>query len=123
MNYLGKTMNKNNSKSFFLLHLLLFVYSAGGIISKLAAKQKFLSFKFWILYGIVLAILFVYAILWQQILKRVSLVTAYANKAVTVIWGIVWGNVFFKEPITINKIVGSIVIIIGVYIVVSEREE
>ena len=67
--------------------------------------------------------LFVYAIVWQQLLKKLPLVTAYANKAVTVIWGIVWGYFFFNEGITIYKLIGAVVIVIGVYLVVSSDGE
>lgn len=106
-----------------MLHIIMFIYSAGGICSKLAARQEFLSVKFIMYYGIVLFILFAYAVAWQQILKRLPLVTAYSNKAVTVIWGLVWGAVIFHESISANKIIGSILIIIGVYFMVSEKDE
>ena len=66
--------------------------------------------------------IFLYAIFWQQIIKKLPLVTAYANKAVTVVWGIVWGILYFNEKITFMKIIGAIIIIIGVYIVVSSGE-
>lgn len=116
-------MRKEYIKPLFLLHLLLFVYSLGGISSKLAGKQDFFSFKFCFFYGIVLLLLFLYAIFWQQILKKLPLVTAFANKAVTVIWGIVWGALFFGEEITIQKIIGALVIIAGVYFVVSSDKK
>lgn len=110
---------KKNFLSFFALHIVLAVYSFLGIFSKLAAKEKILSFKFLVYYGLVLLGLFIYAIVWQQLLKKLPLVTAYANKAVTVIWGIVWGFLFFDEPVTIKKIIGAAIIIVGVYFVVS----
>lgn len=62
----------------------------------MAAQQEFLSFKFFFFYGLVLLILFAYAIAWQQVLKGLPLVTAYANKAVTVIWKLVLGSAFFS---------------------------
>ena len=68
-------------------------------------------------------ILFAYAIAWQQVLKRLPLVTAYANKAVTVIWGLVLGATFFQEKITLQKVIGAFIIIFGVYLVVSEDGE
>lgn len=40
--------------------------------------------------------------------------TAYANKAVTIIFGSLYGFLFFKEIISIKQIAGMIVIIIGV---------
>ena len=117
-------MLKNKTiKNYFYLHLLLFMYSLGSVFSKLASKEDFLSFKFILFYSIVLLNLFLYAILWQQILNRMPLITAYANKSVTVIWGILWGYIFFSEKITIFKIIGSLVIIIGVYLFVSDSKE
>lgn len=110
-------------KSLVILHIVLAVYSMFGIISKFASQKQFLSFSFLFLYGIVLGNLFLYAIIWQQLLKKIPLITAYANKAVTIVWGIVWGAVFFQEAITIQKGIGGFVIIVGVYIVVSNDSE
>lgn len=111
-------MQKEKIKSLVYLHILLFVYSLGAVCSKMAGKLPFLSFSFICLYGLVLLDLFVYAIVWQQLLKRLPLVTAYANKAVTVIWGLLWGMLIFKETLSIWNILGAIVIIIGIYLVV-----
>ena len=77
-----------------------------------------MSPKFILFYSLVLLDLAIYAIVWQQILKKLPLVSAYANKAVTVIWGLIWGMVIFKESLTIWNVIGAIVIIIGIYIVV-----
>lgn len=114
---------KAKVKSIFLLHIMLFFYSLGGVCSKLAAKQEFMSVKFILYYMAVLGILFLYAVLWQQILKRLPLVTAYSNKAVTVIWGILWGQLFFQEAINTKKIVGAVIIILGVILVVTDVEK
>ena len=80
------------------------------------------SVRFFLYYGIVLANLGCYAVLWQQILKKIPLTSAYANKAVTIVWGLVWGLIFFGEVITIGKVIGSLLIIAGVMIVVTEHE-
>ena len=42
--------------------------------------------------------------------------TAFANKAVTVVWGIIWGAVFFHESITVGKVIGAALVIVGVVI-------
>lgn len=76
--------------------------------------------EFILFYGIVLFDLFLYAIVWQRVLKRIPLVTAYANKGVTVIWGLIWGMLVFKEKITTCNIIGAMVIIVGIYMVVKE---
>ena len=109
-------MNTNKIKTLFALHLLLMVYSMSGICSKMAAKEQEINLRFCLFYGIIILLLGVYAIGWQQIIKRLALTTAFANKAITVVWGIVWGLVFFSEPITRGKIVGAILIVIGVVI-------
>ena len=105
---------------FILLHCLLLVYSFSDIASKLASGKEFLSFEFIVLYGTVILLLGVYAIFWQQILKKIPLITAYANKSVTIIWGMLFGALLFDEQIRWNQIIGAIVIIIGVYFVVLE---
>ena len=116
-------MKKEYLKPLFFLHILLIIYSLGGICSKLAGQQDFFSVRFFLFYGVVLLILFLYAILWQQILKKLPLVTAFANKAIVVIWSIIWGNIFFDENFSICKLIGAIIIIIGVYLVVSSDEQ
>lgn len=79
-----------------------------------------MTFKFIILYGAVLAILFLYAILWQQAIKNMDIVVAYANKAMTVIWGIIWGAIIFNENISIYNIVGAVIIVLGVIVMLDE---
>ena len=109
-------------KHFMILHILLAVYSLGGICSKLASQHTFLSFWFIFFYGLTILNLGVYAIVWQQIIKRLLLTTAYANKAVTIVWGILWGVLFFQETIKWNMIVGALIVIIGVILVVKSDE-
>ncbi len=111
------------TKSFLLLHVLLLIYSLGSICSKLAGEAEFLSAPFFLFYGLVLATLAVYALFWQQILKKIPLTTAYASKAVTVIWGLVWGMLFFRETLTVQKVLGAAVIILGIVLVVKADEE
>jgi len=107
-------MDRNSIRNIVVLHLLLMIYSLTSIFSKMAGKQPFLSMKFILYYCGMIAIMAIYAIGWQQILKRVDLMTAFANKAATVIWGIVWGMLFFKETLTIGKVFGVVFIVIGI---------
>ena len=55
-------------------------------------------------------------------MKKLPLVTAYANKAITVVWGLLWGMLVFKEKITVFNVVGALVIIFGIYMVVAADE-
>ena len=103
-------MKKSGVKTLLLLHLMLMVYSMSGICSKMAAKSDFLSVQFCFFYGMIIVLLGFYAVAWQQIIKRMPLTTAFANKAVTVVWGMV----FFGEKITAGKLMGALLVIIGV---------
>ena len=115
-------MNKN-TKTILALNVLLMFFSLGGIFSKLASKQPFLSLKFILCYGALLFIMFVYAIGWQQVIKRLPLTMAYANRAVTIVWGIIWGLLFFNENLNVGKIIGAVIVIAGVLLYVTESEE
>lgn len=101
-------------KTYVLLHALMLIFSLSPVCSKLAGQQPFLSFKFIFFYGLVILLLGIYALLWQQIIKRMPLTTAYANKAVTVVWGMVWGALLFQEDITPQKCIGAAIIVAGV---------
>lgn len=114
---------KSKVKTLLLLHIMLMIYSMSGICSKLAAGEKFLSIKFCVYYGLIIFLLGFYAIGWQQIIKRLPLTTAFANKAVTVIWGIIWGLLFFSEPITVGKVIGAVLVVLGVVIFAYSEKE
>ena len=116
--------NTDNSKINYLivLHIELLLFSLGGICSKLAGQHKFLSFWFIFFYGLVILNLGIYAIVWQQIIKKLPLNTAYSNKALTIAWGMLWGFLFFHEIIKWNMILGAAIVIIGVIIVVRADE-
>ncbi len=102
------------AKTLLFLHVLLLIYSFSGVFSKSAAQFAFPSVPFIALYGGMLLILFVYALGWQQIIKRLPLTLAFANKAITVIWGIVWGVLFFGEQVNAGMIFGAVVVMVGI---------
>ena len=101
-------------KSLVLLHLLLAVYSFVGVLGKKAAMCHLFSLGFIIYYSGLILLLFFYAICWQQLIKRLPLSVAYANKAVMIIWGMMWGKMFFEESIIFRQIIGSIIVIFGI---------
>ncbi len=113
---------KSKIKILLLLHGMLMIYSMSGICSKLAAQEQFLSVKFCLYYAIIIFLLGFYAIGWQQIIKYLPLTTAFANKAVTVVWGIIWGWMVFDEKITLGKLIGAVMVISGVVIYAKADE-
>ena len=110
-------------KDFILLHLILFAYSVSSIFSKLAARQQFLSVSFFLCYGMVLLLLGIYSIVWQQVIKKMPLSTAFANKAVTAVWGLLWGVLLFHEAVTPAKLAGLGFVIAGVVLFSGSEEE
>lgn len=101
-------------KLYLALHIFLMIYATSSIFSKLAARKPFMSLPFILLYGMQILLLAFYAIGWQQFIKRMPLSVAYANKAVSVIWGCVWGVLIFHEHLTAGKIIGGALVLIGI---------
>ena len=117
-------MNKINLKTVLILQLAVLFYTLSSVAGKFASAYSFLSFPFIALYGVEIAILGIYAIVWQQIIKRVDLSIAYTNRSLSLMWSMIWSSLFFREAITVQNVIGVIIIIIGVMIVNgTEKEE
>lgn len=119
---LVKSVDRSKLLTYIRLHFIIFLYSLGGICSKLAGQHEFFSFEFIFFYGLVLLDMAVYALLWQQILKKLPLNVAFPNKAVTLFWGMLWGAIFFQEQITVTNIIGAVIVLIGVILMVTSDE-
>lgn len=117
-----KTKDNRFIKYYLFLHILLAFYCISGVFSKKASSFEFLSLGFIGCYCAVVLILFVYALFWQQIIKHIPLTTAFCNKAVEIIWGIIFGVLIFHEQIKWNMVVGACIVIIGVVLVVTADE-
>ena len=65
----------------------------------------------------------VYALLWQQALRRVDLHVAYANRATATVWGLIWAYLIFGETITVWNMVGTGIILAGTFLVNSDAEQ
>ena len=113
----------NSHKAILGLHGMLMLYSLSSICGKLAAGFSFLSVGFIVCYGGMIALLGIYALGWQQVIKRLPLTFAYANRAVTVVWGIVWGALFFSEPVTAGKLVGAFIVLVGVVLYATSGDD
>lgn len=109
-------MKRSGLFPYLLMHTIFLLYSFYTVLGKVASGYDFLSFRYCMLYASLILILAVYAVLWQQVLKRVRLSVATANKAVTIIWGMLWSALFFKEEITVRKLAGAAVISVGILV-------
>lgn len=110
-------------KDYLFLHLTMLLMSFTGVISKFASQYEFLSLPFILCYGALILVLGIYAVLWQQILKKIDLSVAYANKSIVTIWGLIWSMLFFNEIITLKTIIATICIIVGIIFFNKEEEK
>lgn len=110
-----------NYKNILLSIILYLFFSTSSVFMKFASIQSnlFLSMLFYILSMMILAI---FAFLWQKLLKKYDLSKVYIFKATTIIWGMLFGFLIFKESISINMIIGSIITIIGISIIIGGKD-
>ncbi len=108
-------------KEMLMLQAVFLIYSISSVVSKFASGKEMLSLEFILLYGLDVMILGVYALLWQQVIKKFELSVAYANKAVTLLWTLVWSIFLFHEQITVWKAAGIFMVMAGIFILNGEE--
>ena len=113
-------INAKKIKNIILLQLTIVLYTTSGIMAKKASVFKFLSVQFIMFYVFEILILGIYAIFWQQIIKKFDISVAYSNKGLSIFWSLLWSVIFFKENISIKNILGALIIIIGIMMVNSD---
>ena len=112
-------MKKTDPRVFLALHLLLLLFAFTTVLSKLAAGEDFLSLRFCLLFGGEFALLGIYALGWQ----RLPLTVAYANKAVTLVWSLVFGALLFHEQVQLKQVIGCALAVAGVVLFVKADGE
>lgn len=110
-------MRNDSFKKWLLLYVGIFIYSLCSIMNKLASTYPLFSVQFCLFYVLGLLCLAVYAVLWQQILKQLSLTTAYANRPLAMLFCLLWSKLLFGEVITWNMMLGAAIILLGIKIV------
>ena len=99
------------------------IYSINTIVAKFVSQESFLSLRWILLYMLEFAVLGVYAILWQQIIKHFDISVAYANKATSLVWSLLWSVLLFHEGVSLLKIAGIAVTILGIVLINTDRQE
>ena len=90
-------------KDYIQLHLNILLFSLTSVFSKLASvyyNNEGLNSPFLYLFlFLMIANCGIYAIAWQQVIKKFSLSTAYANKSVYLLWSQIWAVAIFHEQL------------------------
>ena len=109
-------------KNILILQAVVVIYTLSSVVAKFATGQEMFSFSFFMFYGLEIVILGVYAILWQQMIKRFDLSVAYANRAMALLWSAVWAIVLFRDTLTLKQVFGIAFVVLGTIIVNSDQK-
>lgn len=102
--------------------LIYCLFSFSSVVMKIASSQNtFINKLFYFFISIM--ILGTFSLLWQKLLKKLDLNKAYIFKGTTLLWGVIFGNIFFHEKISFNMFIGVIVCLIGTTIAIGEENE
>ena len=107
--------------NIILLQVVVIIYTLTSIVGRKAAGSELLSLEFILFYGLDIVILGIYAICWQQMIKKFDLSVAYANRAMAILWTAVWARFIFKDTIGIKQLIGILVVMIGTVVVNLEQ--
>lgn len=118
-------MGGSKARVFLALQLLLLCYALSTVMQKLAAQQEFMSLRFLLCAAGMFLFLGVYALGWQQVLKRLPLTVAYAtSKAVVFLWMLVFGALLFHERVSVRQLLGCALLMAGVVLfALAEKED
>ena len=108
-------------KDYIQLHLNILLFSLTSVFSKAASvqynKHGLSRPQLYLFLFLMVANCGIYAITWQQVIKKFSLSTAYANKSVYLLWSQIWAVLIFHENLSIQNIIGILVVLFGVWTV------
>ena len=110
-----------SKKGYVLLYGAFLLYSLSTIFAKCASQAGILEIRFFVFIAMEIACLALYAILWQQVLRRFSLLTAMSSKGIVVVFSLLWAAMLFGENITVNNLIGAVFIILGIRLVSKDE--
>ena len=113
----------DKKRNVYLMALAaIFCESFSSVFLKLAGKEGGLTPRYIFYYFCAVAVMGIYAVAWQLILERLPLTTAYLRKGVTYVLIFVWAAVIFGEQITVQQVIGIIIIIAGMVVSMSDGQ-
>lgn len=97
------------------------MFACFSVFTKEASFCPFLSsqYCFWVVCE--LSAMFLYAILWMRLLTYVPLNRAYLYKSSTLLIVFTLMHTFYGETISVYKLVGFFFIILGLYVLSTEK--
>lgn len=93
---------------------LNFLYAGTSIFSKMASGKGWGSGAWMLWMAGTVATMGLYALLWQQALRRVPVATAYVFRGTTLLFVLVLSHCLFGEPVTARNLIGAGLIVGGI---------
>ncbi len=118
-----KATARVRASGYLILFFGFVLYSLVAVVARYSASYPLFSVGSVISYGVVLAMLVVYAVFWQISLRRFSLSFAYMCRGSLVVLAMLWSGLLFSEMLTGRKIIGACLVIIGILLFAWKREE
>ena len=120
-------------KTILFIQMAVIIYTLSSVCSKIAGSHTGFIRLFGIsvsglswtgYFWLFLEVFFlgVYAIFWQQIIKRYPLSVAYANRAFAIFWTFLWSLLFFQESVRPANIIGILCVFFGILLVNSDAK-
>ena len=109
--------NKLTLRSLLALQGAVILYSFADVAAKLASAHPFLSGGYVLWIGAEALARGAYALCWPQLIQRVDIAVAYANRAAAVVWTTLWAALLFRETITLRNMVGIGILFAGIWMV------
>ena len=110
----------NSLYAILILQGAVILYTMSGICAKFSSRYEVMTGGWIFFIALEIVALGVYAIVWQQIIKRFDLSLAYANRATAVFWSMLWAALLFRETVTWKNLLGVAVIFAGILVVNSD---
>lgn len=101
-------------KTYLALIGVNLVYACTSIFTKMASQQEPMSFPYLLWIAGAVGVMGGYAMLWQQVISRMPLSTAYMFKGTSLVFVLLFSALLFGEAITLNNVVGSAIILAGI---------
>lgn len=110
-------------KNILLLQAIIIIYTVSSVMAKLASGSKDDLMRMFLFLGMEFVILAIYAVLWQQMIKRFDLSVAYANRSMAILWSMIWAVLFFHDEISVRNVLGVLIVLLGTVIINLDAKE
>lgn len=106
---------------FWPLQGAYFVFSLAGALLKAGASRPVFSAGFALFYSGALLCVFIFALVWQQVLRGCALTTAYAWRGTVFLWTFLWAALFFGETVTLKNLLGAALVLCGMLLATADE--